>query len=279
MLTNKEPITPEDYRNIQACLLNILKAIHEVCTEHNLRYYIIAGTMLGAVRHKGFIPWDDDADIAMPRKDYETLIAHADEWLPERYELVDSKRNKKYPYHFVRIQDKATTYILRRSFDFTGGVPVDVFPLDGMTTNKLKCRWHYLRYWTLDKLLYFSLANPKKHGYGIRYLFATIIHKLLPIAKAHRIINTVQKEYDYEKSPLTADHDNGMKRGILPKEVYGKPELIDFEGTQLYGVARPDTYLRHCYGDYMTPPRQTPPLNFRLIDLDKPYHTYLKERG
>lgn len=62
-----------------------------------MRYYLIAGTMLGAVRHKGFIPWDDDADIALPRKDYEKLIAHANEWLPEEYELVSGDKEAHYP--------------------------------------------------------------------------------------------------------------------------------------------------------------------------------------
>ena len=63
-------------------VLGILKAVHGVCLEHGLHYYIWAGTMIGAVRHKGFIPWDDDLDIAMPRRDYDLLVAHAKEWLP-----------------------------------------------------------------------------------------------------------------------------------------------------------------------------------------------------
>ena len=77
-----------DIRPLQLRILKILLAVDKVCKEHNLRYYIMAGTMLGAVRHKGFIPWDDDLDIGMPRADYDLLMSHSEEWLPQPYEAV-----------------------------------------------------------------------------------------------------------------------------------------------------------------------------------------------
>lgn len=277
MLTNETPISQKDFQDIQECLLKILKAIHKVCEEHNIRYYIIAGTMLGAVRHKGFIPWDDDADVAMPREDYNRFLAYANEWLPEPYELVCSAINKRYPYIFARVQDKSTTYILRRSFDFVGGIPVDVFPLDGMTANPIKHFWHYKRYGIMKRFLYFSLTDPLKRGYGLRYLFVSACHKLLPIARVERMLNNLQSEYSYGECELVADHDNNPHRGILPKEVYGEPTLIAFEDTMLNGVANPDYYLKVCYGNYMEMPKKMPPLNFKLIDLEKPYKQYIEE--
>ena len=82
---------PDNIKDMQKCILDILIAIDKVCKEHHLRYYLIAGTMLGAIRHRGFIPWDDDADVALPRKDYEKLVKYANEWLPNYYELVSEK--------------------------------------------------------------------------------------------------------------------------------------------------------------------------------------------
>ena len=276
-MEQQKRITPEETKEMQKYILGILLAIHKVCQEHNLRYYLIAGTMLGAVRHKGFIPWDDDADVALPREDYNTLVKHANEWLPERYELVSGLQNPMYPYQFARIQDKETTYILRRQFDFIGGVPVDVFPLDGMTDDTKLQHSHYNKYRWAKKLLYFSTVDPYKHGHGLRSLFPLFMHKFVSQDWAHRNLNDIQREFNYNESPLIADHDNDPSRGILPKEVYGTPTPIEFEGHQLMGVAQPDAYLKYCYGDYMQMPKEYPPQNFRVLDLHKPYREYMKE--
>ena len=267
-------ISDEQTRELQKYILDMLLAIDNVCREHGLDYYLIAGTMLGAVRHKGFVPWDDDADVAMPRKDYNEFVKHANEWLPERYELVSGLQDPMYPYQFARIQDKETTYILRRKFNFVGGLRVDVFPLDGMTADHSAMVKHYRRYAIAKKLLYYSTIDPLKHGHGLRWAFTKLMHKFISQDWAHRHMNDVQREFDYDRSPLVADHDNAPNRGILPKEVYGKPTPIEFEGHQLMGVQDPDTYLRYCYGDYMKMPKQLPPQNFRYLDLHTPYRQY-----
>lgn len=269
-------ISDEQTRELQKYILDMLLAIDQVCREHNLCYYLIAGTMLGAVRHKGFVPWDDDADVALPRKDYNEFVKHANEWLPKRYELVSGLQDPMYPYQFARIQDKETTYILRRKFNFVGGLPVDVFPLDGMTTDEHEQRKHYRRYAIAKKLLYYSTIDPLKHGYGLHWLFAKFMHKVVSQDKAHRRMNDVQREYNYDASSLIADHDNKPERGILPKEVYGTPTPVEFEGHTLMGVQKPDEYLRYCYGDYMKMPKQLPPQNFRYLDLHTPYREYMR---
>ena len=94
-IKDKNRISLEETREMQRIILGILEAIDKVCRKHNLQYFMIAGTMLGAVRHHGFIPWDDDADVALPRHDYEVLLAHANEWLPEEYELVDYEKDRQ----------------------------------------------------------------------------------------------------------------------------------------------------------------------------------------
>ena len=262
---------------MQQCLLGILKAIHQVCEEHGLTYYLFAGTCLGAIRHKGFIPWDDDADVGMPRPDYNILVAHANEWLPKEYELVSGDKDEHYPYAFARIQDVRTTYILRRQFDFVGGLPVDIFPLDGMTTNKLKRKWHYTRLSITRKLLYFCLIDPYKHGKGLHCLLTKTIRRCFKPSMLHRRLDNIMKEYDYKTSTLVADNDNKPSRGILPKEVYGEPMPTVFEGITLMTMANPDAYLRYCYGDYMKIPKDYPPQNYRLLDLHKPYRQFIAE--
>ena len=182
-------ISTDETRVLQKYILDILLAIDKVCKEHGLNYYLIAGTMLGAVRHKGFVPWDDDADVALPRKDYEILIKHANEWLPERYELVSGDKDPMYPYAFARIQDKETTYILRRRFDYIGGLPVDVFPLDGMTDDLKLMKKHYRKYDFVNKLMYFSTVDPFKHGVSPKCIFPLIMHKIISQKWVHRKMN------------------------------------------------------------------------------------------
>ena len=263
---------------MQLMLLDMMQAIHDVCCEHNLHYYLIAGTMLGAVRHQGFVPWDDDADMALPRPDYDMLVAHANEWLPKRYELVSNVQNPHYPYAFARVQDRETTYILRRKFNFVGGLPVDIFPLDGMTASKLSRRWHYLRYSINNRLMYYNLVDPYKHGRGLRSVYINFFHKVVSSKWIHERMDKVQKQYDYSSSALIADHDNKPSRGILPREVYGKPTLVSFEGHKFYGVQNPNAYLKYCYGDYMKMPGKLPPQNFRYLNMRLPYNEYLKKK-
>ena len=278
MMKEQRPrISDAETREMQQYLLDILTSIHSVCQAHGLRYYLIAGTMLGAVRHQGFVPWDDDADVAMPREDYDRLVAHANEWLPPHLELVSGVQNPYYPYAFARIQNKNTTYILRRCFNFAGGLPVDVFPLDGMTRNPLARYIHYRRYDVLIRLTYFAQRDPYKHGRGLGCLFIKLCHRLFSQSWLHRRLDALQRQYSIEKTGLVADHDNKPCRGILPREVYGTPTPVCFCGHALMGVQNPDRYLRYCYGDYMTPPPQLPPQNFRHLDLTKPYREYKKE--
>lgn len=136
-----------DIRPLQLRILNILLALDRVCKEHNLRYYLWAGTMLGAIRHKGFIPWDDDLDIAMPRKDYDLLMKNAKDWMPEPFEVVSYETDaENYPLPFAKIQDGSTTLIERMHLSYLGGIYLDVFPLDGMPSSSLERRLHFIRY-------------------------------------------------------------------------------------------------------------------------------------
>ena len=129
-----------DYKieDIQKCILNILVAVDKVCRENGIRYWLSDGTMLGAVRHGGFIPWDDDADIAMPRPDYERFVKHADEWLPKPFELQTFEKDENCTSEFLKVIDGSTTLIERWSLNQVGGVYIDVCPIDGIPAQKRK---------------------------------------------------------------------------------------------------------------------------------------------
>lgn len=264
-----------DLKQLHGKMLDILLAIDKVCQEHNLRYYIIAGTMLGAVRHGGFIPWDDDADICMPHEDYDKLIAHSKEWLPKQYELICAENDKNYPQPFAKIQDAETTIIEHKHLRYLGGVYIDVFPVDGMPNGKLVQRLHYFRYKHLCKLLYFTYRDPYRHGHGPSSWLPLLCRKLYTIEGIQKKIRKLQTKYSFYKCKKVLCFDDGL-RSVVDREVYGTPKKYKFEGKDLMGVEDHHTLLSHMYGDYMTPPPADKVFqhNFYYLDLENPYREY-----
>ena len=264
-----------DIRPLQMKILPILKAVDTACRQYGLRYYIWAGTMIGAVRHHGFIPWDDDLDIAMPRPDYDKLIAHCKDWLPEPYEMVCAENDDAYPLPFAKIQDGSTTLIERLHLKYLGGIYLDVFPIDGAPEGWMAQKWHFGRYEYYKRVLYLLFRDPYKHGRGPSSWIPLLCRKLYSLAEVQTKIRKILLQYPYDDSRLVADYDDGSK-GVMPKSVLGMPTPYEFEGTMVLGVEHYDTYLSNKYGDYMTIPdgdhqRQH---NFHYLDLEKPYKDY-----
>ena len=234
-------------------ILRILTAVDECFRQHQLRYYLWAGTQLGAVRHKGFIPWDDDIDIAMPRPDYEQIIAHQREWLPEPFELVCSENDDDYPLPFGKVQDASTTLIERTHLHYLGGLYIDVFPLDGVPANTLCRRWHFACYEYWKRVLYLIHRDPYKRGHGASSWVPLLCRRVYSMYGVQRRIRRLLLKYDFERSTLVADYDDGL-RGVMEKHILGTPTPYDFEGERVLGVEHSDAYLSRKYGDYMIIP-------------------------
>ncbi len=268
-----------DIRQLQLHILDILVVIDKVCREHDIKYYLVAGTMLGAVRHKGFIPWDDDIDIAMPRNDYDRFMQHCTGWLPKPYEAFCAELMPNYPSDFAKIIDSGTTLIERAHHSYIGGIYVDVFPIDGITSNKLLQRIHFIQYSFYKKLVYFLCRDPYKHGHGLSCWIPLICRKCFSMPQVIQHLLRLQKKYNNNSQSLVVDHDFG-KRGIMEPSVYGKPTEILFENKKLYGIEQADHYLSSIYGDYMTIPHGSKQKrhNFYFLDYHMPYREYVDRR-
>lgn len=264
-----------DIRPLQLKILEILQAVDKTCKEHNLRYYLTAGTMLGAIRHKGFIPWDDDADIAMPRPDYDLFMRDFKQLMPERYEAKCMENTEEFSAPFAKIYDTQTTLIEKTYIDSFGGVYIDVFPLDGVPDSKIAQWWHFTRYQYYKKVNYFVYRDAYKHGHGPACWLPLLAQKIYTKQKIKRKLQKLQTAYDYDKSNFVVDHDDGWK-GVLKKEILGKPTAVMFENNEFLGLEHSDEYLSQKYGDYMTiPPHgKQHQHNFYYLNLEKSYKDF-----
>lgn len=267
-----------DVKILQDHLLSMLAKFHKFCEDNGLTYYIIGGTFLGAVRHKGFIPWDDDMDIGMPREDYEKMCNMLSDKLPSNLELRFYKNTEKSPFHFVKLVDSNTTLIERAYTDYVEGAYIDVFPLDGARDYKnniferIRCK----RIWFEKAMILYNSMTESRPSLVKKILI--MIAKSQELRKMHERIEKKITRYSFAESEYIANFYGAyMERDICPKKYFGTPKLYEFQGFKFYGPEDSDNYLKGVYGDYM----KLPPLdqqilkhNYYYINLNLPFREY-----
>lgn len=259
----------EHLSKLQSAELDILRKTLAVIDTHHLTYYTLGGTLLGAVRHRGFIPWDDDIDIGMPRPDYERFLEIAEEELEPPYQLHTLQTGTgDYSYYFARVENSSIR--LRRTAaikEVEIPVWIDVFPLDGVPEDEekrtawiRKCRF-YLDVFKASQFSYLGMSESIKKKRSlpktiIRQLFQRLkLEKLISTRRAWESLDRALKENGYEDCGTIINFCGywGLKE-MFPKVVYGAGMLYPFEDMMLNGPEDYDTVLRQMYGDYMTPP-------------------------
>lgn len=257
----------------------IVKEVINICDRNSLMYYMLGGTMLGAIRHKGFIPWDDDIDLGMPRKDYEKFLEIAPKELSGRMRIVNYKTDSDYHYYITRIQDVETKVIevrYEKEGKFTH-VSIDIFPLDGTPNNcfirRLYC-FRLMMHRAMMSLHYKDgIDRERKRGFVEKAMLATL--RILPTDRmfnAYRQkekVDKILKRYDMCKSDFTGNMMGAYRtKELIPTVWYGSNTFYEFEGIMMRGITEYDKYLSRLYGDYMRlPPEDSRKVHFRIIEI------------
>lgn len=265
---------------LQEKLLLMFKWFHNFCLENNLVYYALGGTALGAVRHKGFIPWDDDMDIGMPRPDYEKMINIIKrENSIEQYIIEYPLEYKDSMYPICKVYDTSTTLIENVKNEPKRGIFIDIFPLDGIGNSREESKNNYrkINFWI-------DLLNTKRcalrKGRNLLKNASIIVSNLLPDAifgkeKLIKKINNMALKFEYDNNSYIVNLFGAWKeKEIVEKKYLGTPTLCEFEDAKIYIPEEADRYLSSLYGNYM----ELPPIEKRVshhdyikLDLEKSY--------
>ena len=246
----------KDYkRKLQLRILDIVKDVDKICRENDIDYYILYGSALGAIRHQGFIPWDDDFDIGMTFDNYVKFLEICEKKLDKnKYYVQTPEKEKNYYLSFSKIRDIRTTLIEEgnENIDIVRSVYIDVFPLVGIPNNKIK-----ERILKINRAFMLSANMNVINNKFLRCIFDII----LKIFGRRKILKyTTKRCFKYNTNDCEywcsiADGD-GYIQNKIKREIYGKPKYVKFEDIMLPVPENTDKYLKNIYGDYMKIPSE-----------------------
>lgn len=284
MKKNKKYIYNEkELENLQRKNLEIFKYLKSFCEKNKLTIYFCGGCCIGTIRNKGFIPWDDDIDVFMPRESYNKLQKlwnkKAD---TEKYECVIPSQDMYTKNLFITINDNNTTFIKthQADLDINHGVRIDVLPLDGCPNSRIKRKVQ--KFWALTYSLYCAQMVPKNHG-KIVTMVGKIMLLMVPLQKIRwKIVKFAEKQmtkYKIEECKKVTELCSGPKymQNEYSKEWFEKAIYKEFEGELMPIPIGYDNYLKMTFGDYMTLPpkeKQIPEHDVVFCDLENGYKKY-----
>ena len=258
---------PFNLKPIWDAVLAIYLEFAKVCEKHNLRYYLAYGNVLGAVRHGGFIPWDDDFDVMMPRLDYEKFLCVAPKELPDYFKLVNWKNTPEFSTNlFTKIMDCRQEYLneleIKVGKILNQGVFIDIFPMDGIPRNGVSLAFLKLKRFFLDVITYPFLKSFRECS-KVKQVCVWLVGRLAGVVCG--IKNRADINRLWEKIISAESFDGSSKCGcvlspygflkdVCDFEIFGKPIPLQFSGMAIPSPAKPDKYLETIYGDYMSLP-------------------------
>ena len=263
-MSKAKELTPDQFRRMQLIQLDMLVEFDRVCRKNNIRYVLFGGSLLGAVRHKGYIPWDDDADIAMLREDYDLFKKHMGEMDPEICFFQDHETDPDYRWGYGKLRRTGTRYVRvgQEHLKCKTGIFVDVFPMDDIPLCVPGQIFQDIYCFCLRKILWSEVARVNTKGFW-KWWF-TLLSKIpvdIPFAGFDRLAKKSRNSTPnrvrclafpatgtlYKKNPLS-------ERYGMPKSWFTERAEYLFEGKMFYSSRDYDTVLEYIYGDYMKLP-------------------------
>lgn len=286
-MTEKVELTPELLRELQLKQLDMLVYFRDFCEKNNLTFYLIGGALIGALRNGGFVPWDDDVDVMLPREDYEKLykLWH-EQGADGRFRLLKTDKDMFTGNIFMTVTDTNYTMVKtnQTEVDIPHGLVLDVFPLDVCPDSRFARKMQYV--WTMLYSLFLAQVVPEKHGgivgAGSKALLSIFRGKKL----REKIWRTAEKhmiKYRLDKNKCVTELCSGphWMKIEYPKHIYSGVDYVTFEGIKMPCMSGYDEYLRMVFGDYM----QLPPVEDRVphhdiayLDLNSPCEIYDSKR-
>ena len=270
VLGNYRAYDDETLKKLHEVEIKILDDFVLICKKYNLNYFLVGGTLLGAVRHQGFIPWDDDIDVGMPRKDYDKFIEIAKKELDEKYYLDCFETNKDCYFPYAKLRKNNTIFDEEISTNLNNhkGIFIDIFPFENIkNASKLgKIRAYFVKEIVETNFYKLKMLSLKKLRHPITVLLLSIFKRRFLMKIQRKILrknkddnstymNALAGSYAYEKELC-------LRSNILPTK-----EVV-FEGKKYNGMNNNDYYLSKLYGDYMKLPPKEKRVNHMPLNID-----------
>lgn len=266
-------MTPETLRQLHGILLEMMVDFDRVCREHDIRYFLGGGTLLGAIRHGGFIPWDDDVDLMMDRENYEKLCALPADAFGERYFFQTFRTDPEYHGDMAKVRLNGTTYATEFSSGFPEmhqGIFIDIFAHDQTAKSKFGRKLHIFTTTLARSMVFHKWQESPMQFYGKHEWACKIVTALIrvvPMRSLENLREFIFRFFEKGQSGLLYD-GMGMhlSHGSFPGEWLDEVLYVDFAGVSLPVPKEYDNYLKFSYGDYMQIPKEE---NRRLHNIYK----------
>lgn len=266
---SSEVYTDEQLKKLQSIELGILKDFIEICDKNDLDYFLVGGSAIGAVRHQGFIPWDDDIDVAMTRKDYDKFLKIAAEEYSDRYNIVNNEVNPDFPLMNTRWSLKGTQFVPEDFKDVKGdfGIFLDIFCQDNMPDDEKEFKKQGTRAWLWGKFLVLSgVKKPVLYMKGwkkkvmrvacyIGYYVLRVLH-LKPRFFYNHAKKWMLKYEDENTKRLGYMFDPNRFTSVLNRDEIFPTREVPFEDIKVKVPNNVDKYLTRRFGDYMQLPKE-----------------------